>query len=95
MGKRKILRRLERDFGRVPDVHYFTGDMENIASYYDYRRGNGPDDFLLDETTWYDLEMDDIFRRLNPGLTTSGEQYLYYMLRHPAVTKRIMTAGAR
>jgi DNA mismatch repair ATPase MutS len=68
-------------------VHYFAGDMENIASYYDYRRDNGLDDFLLDETTWYDLEMDDIFRRLNPGLTTSGEQYLYYMLRSPAVTK--------
>lgn len=87
MGKRKILRRLERNFGAVPDVHYFPGDMENIASYFDYRRDNGLDDFLLDETTWYDLELDDIFKRINPGLTTSGEQYLYYMLRSPAVTK--------
>ncbi|NLA85972.1 MAG: hypothetical protein GX847_01555 [Clostridiales bacterium] len=87
MGKRKILRRLERSFGTIPDVHYFPGDMENIASYYDYRRDNGLDDFLLDETTWYDMGMDDIFRRINPGLTTSGEQYLYYTLRHPAVTK--------
>ncbi|NMA25773.1 MAG: hypothetical protein GX936_08935, partial [Clostridiales bacterium] len=51
MGKRKILRRLERNFGAVPDVHYFPGDMENIASYFDYRRDNGLDDFLLDETT--------------------------------------------
>ena len=25
-----------------------------------------------------------MFRRINPGLTTSGEQYLYYMLRSPA-----------
>ncbi len=87
MGKRKSLRRLEQRFGTVPDVHYFPGDIENIASYYDYRRDNGLDDFLLDETTWYDLGMDDIFRRINPGLTTSGEQYLYYTLRHPAVTK--------
>jgi hypothetical protein len=87
MGKRKVLRRLERDFGAVPDVHYFAGDMQSIASYYDYRRDNKLDDFLLDETTWYDLGMDDVFRRINPGLTTSGEQYLYYMLRHPAVTR--------
>lgn len=91
MGKRKILRRLELGFGTVPDVHYFAGDMENITSYYDYRRDNALDDFLLDETTWYDLEMDDIFKRLNPGLTTSGEQYLYYMLRHPAITKEDYT----
>ena len=87
MGKRKILKRLGRDFGGVPDVHYFAGDMENVASYYDYRRDNGLDDFLLDETTWYDLDMDALFRRINPGLTTSGEQYLYYTLRHPATTK--------
>jgi hypothetical protein len=87
VGRRKRLRRLERGFGSVPEVHYFAGDMENIASYYDYRRDNGLDSFLLDETTWYDLEMDDVFKRLNPGLTTSGEQYLYYMLRSPAVTK--------
>ena len=87
MGKRKILKRLERDFGKVPDVHYFAGDMENIAAYYDYRRDNKLDDFLLDETTWYDLDMDALFRRINPGLSTCGEQYLYYMLRHPAVSK--------
>lgn len=87
MGKRKILRRFERDFGAVPNVHYFAGDMENITSYFDFRRDNHLDDFLLDETTWYDLDMDAVFKHLNPGLTTSGEQYLYYMLRHPAVTK--------
>ena len=87
MGKRKILKRLERAFGKTPDVHYFAGDMENIAAYYDYRRDNRLDDFLLDETTWYDLDMDAVFRRINQGLTTSGEQYLYYTLRHPAVSE--------
>ena len=85
MRKKKILHNLERNFGTVPDVHYFAGDMENITSYFDYRRERGLDEFLLDETTWYDLDMDDIFKRINPGLTTSGEQYLYYMLRNPAV----------
>jgi DNA mismatch repair ATPase MutS len=87
MGKRKILKRLEGEFGAVPNVHYFAGDMEKIAAYYDYRRDNKLDEFMLDETTWYDLGMDDLFRRINPGLTTSGEQYLYYTLRHPAISK--------
>ncbi len=87
MGKKKILKKLEQGFGTVPNVDYFAGDMQNIASYFDYRRAHEPEEFLLDETTWYDLDLDVIYKRINPGLTTSGEQYLYYMLRHPAVTE--------
>lgn len=31
--------------------------------------------------------MNGVYKRINPGLTTSGEQYLYYMLRTPTVDK--------
>lgn len=76
--------RFRRQFGAVPDVHYFPEDMVHIRSYFDFRQEHGRDVFLLDEITWNDLEGDAVFRRINPGLTTSGEQYLYYMLRSPA-----------
>jgi hypothetical protein len=49
MGKKKILRRLGKNYGAIPDIHYFAGDMQNITSYFDYRREHGLDDFLLDE----------------------------------------------
>ncbi len=87
MGKRKILKKLEDSFGRAPDVHYFAEDLGRIAAYFDYRRVNRLDDFLIDDITWNDLDMDAVFKLLNPGLTTCGEQYLYYMLRSPAVRK--------
>ena len=85
MRKRDLRRRLERDYGRVPDTHYFPEDMGNIRAYFDYRRSQGRDAFLLDETTWNDLDLDRLFRRINPRLSTSGEQYLYYLLRSPAL----------
>ena len=78
-------RRLLRDYGRVPDAVYFPEDMGNIRAYFDYRRAQGRDAFLLDETTWTDLDLDRLFRRINPRLSTSGEQYLYYLLRAPAM----------
>jgi hypothetical protein len=59
--------------------------MEYIRAYYDFRRDAGRDNFLIDDITWNDLNMDSVFKRLNPGLSTSGEQYLYYMLRSPAI----------
>ena len=85
MSKRALRRRLERDYGRMPDTHYFPEDMGNIRAYFDYRRSQGRDTFLLDETTWNDLDLDRLFQRINPRLSTSGEQYLYYLLRSPAL----------
>ena len=85
LSKRKERRR--SSFGEMPDLHYFDGDMRGIRTYYDYRCDNKLDDFLIDDITWKDLSMDDVFKRINQGRCTSGEQYLYYMLRSPAVTK--------
>ena len=85
MSLRKLKKRLQYQFGKVPELLYFPGDMQNIRSYYDYRKENDLDAFLIDDITWNDLDMDHLFKRLNPGLSTSGEQYLYYELRSPAI----------
>lgn len=92
MRTRKLKQRLARRFGTKPDPFYFHGDMEYIRAYYDFRRDQDPGAFLLDEITWNDLEMDRIFQRINPALSTSGEQYLYYMLRSPAVDRETYEA---
>ena len=80
-----LKKRLRANFGKVPNPMYFDGDMKNIRAYYDYRRDNELDEFLIDEITWYDLDLDRVFKRINPKRCTSGEQYLYYMLRSPAI----------
>ena len=80
-----LKKRLRAAFGKVPDPFYFDGDMKYIRAYYDFRRDNGLDEFLIDEITWHDLDLDRVFKRINPKRCTSGEQYLYYMLRSPAV----------
>lgn len=85
MFGRKLRRRLDAGFGKVPDPLYFQGDMANIRAYYDYRKEQRMDEFLVDDVTWNDLDLDRVFKRINPGLSTSGEQYLYYQLRSPAI----------
>ncbi len=83
MLSRKRKRRIAASWGREPSVHYFPGDLDYIKTYYAYRRDAGRDAFLLDDITWNDLGLDRLFTRINQGLSTSGEQYLYYMLRSP------------
>lgn len=92
MGTRKLKQRLERRFGKAPDPFYFHGDMEHIRAYYDFRRDTDRDAFLLDDITWNDLDMDRVFQRINPALSTSGEQYLYYMLRSPVIDQETYEA---
>lgn len=87
MRKKKLRQRLQHSFGVIPQVHYEAGDLERIRAYYDFRREQEPEEFLLDDITWNDLDMDGMFLRLNPGLSFSGEQYLYYLLRAPAQSK--------
>lgn len=84
---RNLKKLLLNGFGRKPNTMYFYGDIERIRSYFDYRKEKQMDNFLIDDVTWNDLDMDEVFYRINPRLSTSGEQYLYYQLRSPATEK--------
>lgn len=82
----KVIKNLMRQFGETPKIAYKPGDMEAIKSYHEYRVKNSMAEFVIDDITWNDLNMDDVFKRINMGLTTSGEQYLYHQLRKPTVS---------
>ena len=88
----KLKNKLRAAFGAVPSPTYLDGDMAHIRAYYDFRRDRGLDAFLIDETTWNDLDLERVFKRINPQRCTSGEQYLYYMLRSPALDQRSYAA---
>ncbi len=93
--EKKRRRRLDAAFGKVPDVYYTDGDMDRIRAWYDWRREREPESYAVDDVTWHDLDMDRVFRRINPGLSTPGEQVLYDTLRHPALTAHEYEARAR
>ena len=81
--KKKLIRKLQENFGKKPEKEYYAGDMDIIRTCFDACRAEGRDPFYVDETTWKDLDMDDVYRRVNSCQSTAGEQYLYYMLRRP------------
>lgn len=83
--KKNLRRSLRENYGRTPDPFYSAGDMATIRSYYDHMRERDPDTFRVDDVTWSDLDMDRVFKRINPGVSTPDEHWLYYMLRTPAM----------
>lgn len=79
----KTKKYLRKIYGKPTDNVYKPDVNVNVRYHYDYARRQSRD-FMIDDITWDDLNMDRIYEKSNHCLTTSGEQYLYYMLRSPS-----------
>ena len=84
MTKKKWRIKPEDCFGRMPQDPIEDSEIDILRGYFDHRRKAEPAVFHIDETTWQDLSMDDVYRRVNHTLTSPGDQLLYYWLRTPA-----------
>jgi len=70
---------LAADYGVLPGREYTSEQMKIIARYcMAESHGQG-----LDDITWHDLDMDQMFKRMNHCHSSAGEEYLYYLLRNP------------
>lgn len=75
-----MMKKIRRLYGKVPEREYETGDMEKISHYF--RRKCG-DQFVIDDITWNDLDMDRIYMLVNQTMSSPGEDILYAMMRTP------------
>ena len=56
-------------------------DFSLIRMYFDYEIGKGQ--FYIDDRTWEDLNMDQVFCKLDRTLSSAGQHVLYDILRKP------------
>lgn len=75
--KKDFVARLYGDYFKLSDKKYATERFEKIDSFYRRHQKDGQ----IDDITWNDLGMDEIFKRMNYTLSATGEEYLYYKLR--------------
>ncbi|MDE7322116.1 MAG: hypothetical protein K2N73_05195 [Lachnospiraceae bacterium] len=77
--KIKYRRQLRELYGSFRNNNYSPDDIDRISRYYRHRQQKND----IDDITWNDLGMDAIFARGNFTQSSSGEEYLYDMMRHP------------
>lgn len=75
--EKQFLVSLREDYGKLPEKEYSLERYAKISSYYKKHMA----DNQIDDITWNDLNMDEIFKRMNYTFSASGEEYLYYTLR--------------
>lgn len=78
--KEKVRRMLSDDFGTVSDEEYTAEKMKSLQNYY---RAVKRDAYDVDDITWNDLELDELYMVMNRTVSAMGEEYLYAMLRQP------------
>lgn len=79
-GEKRLRFWLKQRYGKIPERKDY--DFEKISCYWDNVKDNIPEDEKLDDITWNDLEMNNIFTRINQCNSFTGEQILYSTLHH-------------
>ncbi len=80
-SEKKFVQRLYGDYGVLPQREYKPGQLETISHYFLKHK----DGFYIDDITWNDLNMDEIFKRMNYTYSAAGEEHLYALLRKPCM----------
>lgn len=78
--KRWFLAKVHRLWGAVAEREYTQEELDSI-SHYARQHQNGR--FMVDDITWNDLNMDQVFMVMNTTVSSCGEDVLYKMLRIP------------
>ncbi|MBE5891046.1 MAG: hypothetical protein E7282_08785 [Lachnospiraceae bacterium] len=92
--RKEIYSTINNSFGKNPlceSISYHRQNrMEDIARYHHAILESEKSDCIsyVDESTWNDLEMDQIFSRINHTHSTIGEQMLYHQLHRLQISKK-------
>jgi DNA mismatch repair ATPase MutS len=79
-SKRNLIRRLKEEWGNTPEEEYTSEKFESLKAFYESIKDDRLD---VDEITWNDLDMDEIYMQMNNTQCSIGEEYLYALLRKP------------
>ncbi len=80
--EKKFCKKASKEFGDAPSKRY-KSKYDRISGYHEKHSG----DYFVDDITWNDLSMGDVFDRINYCESFAGEEYLYYMLRNPLLNE--------
>ncbi len=85
--RQRLKVQIREQWGKLPRREYTLEEFEKISHYFERRKGGRS---FIDDITWNDLGMDDVFLLLNTADSAVGEEYLYWVLRTPEFDKTVL-----
>jgi len=81
--QKKLIYKLRHEYGVISTREYRPEHFSSIARYFSLHKQEG----CVDDITWNDLNMDDVFKSMNDTYSSAGEEVLYHTLRTPKFSK--------
>ena len=78
-----IKKKIVENYGKEINLEEVDLNMNSISSYF----RNKKEKSSIDDITWNDLSMDDVFKIINNTQSTAGAELLYDILRNPLYEK--------
>lgn len=85
--KEIFLKWLKESYGSQNSAKLSQDELRNISLYHEKKASVSDDTFYIDDITWHDLGMDDIFLKMDTCMSAVGEEELYHRLHRPALTE--------
>ncbi len=86
-AKRRTIDRIRKSFGKESEREYTYNEYNRIRSFFDSMQHVHE----IDDITWNDLGLDDIYiRQLNNTASSCGEECLYNILREPQFDDEVL-----
>lgn len=82
--KAKLKQRIINEWGQIPQEEYTYEKFESIKEFYKSRQD---DRYDVDDITWNDLDMDQIYMLINNTQSSLGEEYLFSLLKKPSFSE--------
>lgn len=76
---KNIKKEIISSYGKEIDISEADFKSKSVSSYF----RNKKQENIIDDITWNDLGMDDIFKKINNTRSTAGNELLYDILRRP------------
>ena len=77
---------INKSFGKKTEDQYL--EIELIERYWKIKSANIKEIDRIDDVTWYDLEMDQVYSKINNCKSFAGEQILYSILHETKINDR-------
>ncbi|MCR5626210.1 MAG: hypothetical protein K6F99_02720 [Lachnospiraceae bacterium] len=90
--ERQLLRELEQSYGKANTRKFEPGELDRISRKF-RNKCDDPDkksEFIIDDITWNDMDMDEVFMAMGHCGSGGGEEYLYDMLRRPVFDDEVL-----
>lgn len=81
LNKKRLIKKISDAWGKFSESPY---DLETSKLYTRFNKQREAKDYYsIDDETWKDLDLNELFEVINRTITPIGSQILYDMLKHP------------